>query len=229
VPRTRDEAEHEATKAHIKAIARAQMAAAGTAGLSLRAIAREMDMTAPALYRYFPKLDDLITALIVDAFNGVADALETADAGAADPTDYEGRLTAVCLAYRKYALDYPVDFQLIYGNPIPGYNAPREITVPAATRVHVAMTRVLVEADAAGRFHHPFTGKLAFAPNALANTVLIAQQFGVKPELIATAMVLWTSIHSVVTLDLDGHIESAISADALYDMTIRLFLERFIS
>ncbi len=229
MPRTRDEAEHGAMKGQIKAVARAQMSANGTAGLALRAIARELNLTAPALYRYFPSLDDLITALIVDAFNGLADTLEAANAGIANRTDYKARLMAVCLAYRNYALQQPIDFQLIYGNPIPGYAAPREITVPAAVRVHVALTRVLVEAEAAGKYCYSFTGKLAFAPTALENTTRIAQEFGVKPELIAAGMILWTSLHGVVTLDLDGHLDSVIATDALYEMNIRLFLDRFIS
>jgi AcrR family transcriptional regulator len=124
------ESQRQDTREEIKAFARQQMAAEGTAALSLRAIARDMEMTAPALYRYFPSREDLITALIVDAFNALADALEAADA-APTQQDYGSRLRAVLMAYRGWALEHPTDFQLIYGNPIPGYSAPRELTVPA--------------------------------------------------------------------------------------------------
>ena len=71
------------TITQIKAVARQQMAEHGTAGLSLRGIAREMGITAPAIYNYFPRLDDLITALIVDAFTALADAMEAAEAAEA--------------------------------------------------------------------------------------------------------------------------------------------------
>ena len=80
MPRPRNQDAREELSEAIKATARQQMAAQGTAGLSLRAIARDLGMTAPAIYHYFPRLEDLITALVVDAFNGLADAMETAAA-----------------------------------------------------------------------------------------------------------------------------------------------------
>ena len=83
------------TAAAIKATARRQMAAHGTAGLSLRAIARELDITAPAIYNYFPRLDDLITALIVDAFNALADAMEAAEAAEASMSARSTRSSAL--------------------------------------------------------------------------------------------------------------------------------------
>ncbi|MBZ0286445.1 MAG: WHG domain-containing protein, partial [Anaerolineae bacterium] len=138
MPRQRNAETYSETQAAIKAIARRHMAEQGTAAVGLRAIARDLDMTAPALYRYFPSLDDLITALIVDAYNANADAMAEADA-AQPPTDYLARLLAALNAYRDWALAHPVDFQLIYGNPIPGYHAPAEITIPAARRNFAVM------------------------------------------------------------------------------------------
>src|SRR5262245_33076145 len=123
MPRTRHVEQYEATRSQILDIARKQMAEHGTAGLALRAIAREMDVTAPAIYRYFPSLDDLITELILENFNALADALEAAS-NSLPENDYAGRIMAVLMAYRQWALDHPIDFQLIYGNPIPGYVAP---------------------------------------------------------------------------------------------------------
>src|SRR5689334_18627833 len=101
-------------------VARKQMADSGTAAVSLRAIARELKLTAPALYRYFASRDELITALILDAFNSLADTL-AATAQAAAPDNPWNQMTAVLIAYRAWALAHPTDFQLIYGNPIPGY------------------------------------------------------------------------------------------------------------
>ena len=120
--------ERSATIAQIKAVARQQMAEHGTAGLSLRGIGREMGITAPAIYNYFPRLDDLITALIVDAFTALADAIEAAELAVQSET-CGPKILASCLAYREWAITHPVDFQLIYGNPISGYVAPADITV----------------------------------------------------------------------------------------------------
>src|SRR5262245_19915009 len=111
------EERRESAREEIKQVARKQMAEQGRASIGLRAIARELGLTAPAIYRYFPSLDDLILALIVDGFNDLADALEIADTTQARD-DYYNRLITVFLAYRNWALAHPTDFQLIYGNPI---------------------------------------------------------------------------------------------------------------
>src|SRR5579885_2276359 len=117
----------------IKTIARRRLAEEGT-NVSLRAIARDLGMVSSALYRYFPSRDDLLTALIVDAYNSLGEAAEKADAGVADRKDIAGRWLAVARAVREWALHRPHEYALIYGTPVPGYAAPPD-TVPPATRV----------------------------------------------------------------------------------------------
>jgi len=63
----------------IAEVARQHLASDGAAGLSLRAVARELGMASSAVYRYFPSRDDLLTALIVDAYDALGEAAETAD------------------------------------------------------------------------------------------------------------------------------------------------------
>ena len=138
----------------IKAVARQQMAEHGTAGLSLRGIAREMGITAPAIYNYFPQLEDLITALIVDAFNALADAMEAAEVAEASVRPYD-KIMALCMAYREWAVAHPTVFQLIYGNPIPGYHAPEEITIPLARRPFLGLFRWFIRAHQAGELTIP--------------------------------------------------------------------------
>ncbi|NUK23070.1 helix-turn-helix domain-containing protein, partial [Streptomyces lunaelactis] len=95
----RERARIEVTAA-IKDEARKQLAAEGAAKLSLRAVARELGMVSSALYRYFPSRDELLTALIVDAYDAVGAAAETALAAAPDPLDHPARWTAICSAVR---------------------------------------------------------------------------------------------------------------------------------
>ncbi len=144
----------EATSERIKAAAWTLMHERGTAGLAIREIARAIDMTAPALYYYFASLDDLITTLILDAFNAMADTLEVARDSV--PTDAKQPATkalfAVSMAYRAWAVANPMAFQLIYGNPIPSYVAPAAITVPAASRSGEVFTRLLWQALKTGEF-----------------------------------------------------------------------------
>ena len=116
----------------IKAIARQHLASDG-ANLSLRAVARDLGVVSSAIYRYFASRDDLLTALILDAYNALGTAVEAADAAVADADDLAGRWLAVCHAVRDWALAAPHEYALIYGSPVPGYQAPQD-TVPAATR-----------------------------------------------------------------------------------------------
>lgn len=133
------------TTAEIKRIAREQMREVGAASISLRGIARSVGMSAPSIYNYFPNYDALITALIVDAFNGMADAVEAAVSRCA-PSDFSGQFVAYTQAYRQWAKDNPENFFLICGTPIPDYQAPTDITSPAALRGWRALFSILVQA-----------------------------------------------------------------------------------
>ena len=113
----------------IKETAWRQIAEKGAATLSLRAIARELGITAPAIYNYFPRRDDLVTALIVDAFTSFGQAQKESDQPGRSPAE---RLRILGMAYRDWAMKYPQRYHLIFGTPIPGYHAPAEITLPAA-------------------------------------------------------------------------------------------------
>jgi AcrR family transcriptional regulator len=130
-PLSRRERNRRATVAEIKALARQQLAEHGPGALSLRAIARQMHTASSALYRYFASYDELISALCVDAYTTLADALGAArDVQPAD--QHARRWWAVCSAFRRWALDNPADFALIFGTPQPGYQAPEPVTGPAA-------------------------------------------------------------------------------------------------
>ena len=119
----------ETTREEVKAVAWGQIAKHGAPALSLRAIAREMGLTAPALYRYFRDRDALVTALVIDAFNSFADALETGR-NSRPENDHAGRLQAIGKAYRTWAVAFSQRYTLIFGTPIRGY-CPSPETAPA--------------------------------------------------------------------------------------------------
>src|SRR5947207_27591 len=114
----------------IKAVARRHLATDG-ANLSLRAVARDRGIVSSALYRYFAGRDDLLTALIIDAYNALGEAVEQADAAVAR-TDLRGRWLAACQGVRDWALANPPEYALIYGSPVPGYKAPQDTIAPAS-------------------------------------------------------------------------------------------------
>ena len=93
-PRTARERVRAELTAEIKASARAQLVERGASELSLRAVARELGMASSAVYRYFPSRDALLTALIIDAYDSLGDAVEAADAACARD-DHAGRWAAI--------------------------------------------------------------------------------------------------------------------------------------
>ncbi len=116
--RTRD-----ATSAEIKATARARLVAAGPAALTLRAIARDMGLTAPALYRYFGSHEDLVGAVCADVLEELTAALSTGrdTVPLGDPL---GRLGATCRAFRTWALGHREEFQLVFASAGAGPTMP---------------------------------------------------------------------------------------------------------
>src|SRR3954467_4058552 len=122
VPTARERVRAELT-ADIADAARRQLAEVGAAALSLRAVARELGMASSAVYRYFPSRDDLLTRLIIDGYDDLGSAAEDADDPAAAPHD---RWMAVCRAVRHWAVAHPYEYALLYGSPVPGYEAPRD-------------------------------------------------------------------------------------------------------
>jgi len=213
--------------AEIKAAARRQMAQYGTAGLSLRGIARELRITAPAIYNYFPRLDDLITALIVDTFSALAEAMEAAGAEVESDRPYD-KVLVLCLAYRRWAVAHPVDFQLIYGNPIPGYHAPEELTIPLARRPFLGLFRCFMEAHENGELVVPAEYQ-DLPPATIEGIAAWKRLSGIEmPDpLLALLMSGWSRIHGMVMLELFHHIQPLVGdGAAFYRYEIDAFLER---
>jgi AcrR family transcriptional regulator len=226
-PKREQAREHGEMIARIKATARQQMAERGTAGLSLRGIGRELGITAPAIYNYFPRLDDLITALIVDAFTALADAIQTAESGVVSKTSGP-KVIASCLAYRDWAIAHPVDFQLIYGNPIPGYVAPAEVTVPLARRPFDGLFRLFFEAFQTGELVVP--AEYAPVPARIAShfaTWLPKAGHDFPDALLCLLMSGWARIHGMVMLELFEHLPPVVGdTAAFYRYELDAFLDR---
>ncbi|WP_432027509.1 TetR/AcrR family transcriptional regulator [Streptomyces sp. 1222.5] len=185
--------------AAIKEAARRQLAAEGAAKLSLRAVARELGMVSSAVYRYFPSRDELLTALIIDAYDSLGEAAERARDAAAGGTHLE-RWTAVCEAVRGWALTHPHEYALIYGSPVPGYSAP-ETTVPAASRVGLALIGIIRDAHQGPGLAVPaLPGYLR--PEAERIAADIAPEL--PPEAAAPMVAVWAQLFGLIGFELFG-------------------------
>ncbi|MFF3457541.1 TetR/AcrR family transcriptional regulator [Streptomyces sp. NPDC002730] len=195
----RERARIEVTAA-IKDEARKQLAAEGAAKLSLRAVARELGMVSSALYRYFPSRDDLLTALIVDAYDAVGAAAETALAAAPAPDDHPARWTAICSAVRVWALAHPHEYALIYGSPVPGYTAPQD-TVGPASRVGLALISVARDAYRSGGIALPPLAE-ELRPEAHRLTADIAPDL--PPAVVVALVAAWSQLFGLISFELFG-------------------------
>jgi AcrR family transcriptional regulator len=200
--------------------ARAELASEGAAGLSLRAVARRIGMVPSALYRYFPSRDALLTTLIVDAYLAVGGEAEAADSEAGP--DPGRRWRAVAAAVRRWAHAHPQEWALIYGSPVPGYRAPQD-TVDASLRVTRVIAGVIADAVPEGA---PAPATLPPAPRGLARVVepIEAALLPGRPAgVVAAALVAWTQVIGMVSLELFGHFVGATNDfDAAFEYAMRI-------
>jgi len=216
VTTARERARAELT-AEITDLARAQLATVGAAGLSLRAVARELGMVSSAVYRYFPSRDDLLTRLIIDGYDALGAAAEEADDPTLAPAE---RWLAVCRAVRRWALAHPHEYALLYGSPVPGYRAPQD-TVPAGIRVGVLLGRILGDAARAGLLP-PAAGTVTGTVSAEAAEVLGGEHPSLDDAVRARALLAWSSIYGTISFELFGQFTGAVTdADAFFDDAMR--------
>jgi AcrR family transcriptional regulator len=237
--------------AEIKAAARRHLETDG-ANLSLRAVARDMGMVSSAVYRYFASRDDLLTALIVDAYNALGETVEAADAAVADRGQLRQRWLAAARAVRGWALARPAEYALLFGSPVPGYAAPQD-TIVAAARTPVVLLRILADGVAAGALaasalaagalaasaRNPRTGRsgglelagraearLTDAVRADLERARAGIATGVPDEIMLTALAGWTQLFGMVSFELFGQFNNVVEARAeFFDQQIELMAD----
>ncbi|MFC4034838.1 TetR/AcrR family transcriptional regulator [Streptomyces polygonati] len=193
----------------IKTIALKHMAENGTAAVSLRAIAREMGMTAGAIYSYYDTRDDLITALVADVYNYLADTLEVAIAAVSD--DPASQVIAYARAYRLWAVENPQEFRLIYGDPAPGYQVPTGgAAAEAEHRSCAVLTGVVAGAWPWARELHHSEGHLWSDYDQNFAAMVRGSFPELPPAAVALALRLWGRLHGLVSLEVYGHLRPQI-------------------
>ncbi|HYB46991.1 MAG TPA: TetR/AcrR family transcriptional regulator [Streptosporangiaceae bacterium] len=211
LPRTaRERARAEITREILDA-ARGHLATDGAPALSLRAIARDLGMASSALYRYFKSRDELLTRLIVDAYDSLGAAAEAAEAPVGR-NDLPARFTAICHAVRAWALTHPNEYALIYGSPVPGYVAPPD-TVAPATRVTTLLVRIIIDATAQGRV--PAADQQADDATAAGALTPIRSYLppGIPAPVIQRALMVWTGLFGAVSFELYGQLHQVVAED----------------
>ncbi|OBF19550.1 TetR/AcrR family transcriptional regulator [Mycobacterium sp. ACS4331] len=217
----------ERIEAQVIEIGRRHLATDGAAGLSLRAVARELGMVSSAVYRYVASRDELLTLLLVDAYTELADAVDEArtrvGAGA-----WDRQVMEIAHAVRRWAVQHPARWALLYGSPVPGYHAPRDVTVAPGTRV----VRALFEAIGSG----VASGAIPDADIVVAQTVSadfrrLCDEFDFAggDGAVARGFVLWAALIGAVSLEVFGQYGADTITDAaeVFDLQLRLVLASF--
>jgi AcrR family transcriptional regulator len=233
--RTARERARDQITADILAAARIRLAREGPAALSLRAVARDVGMVSSAVYRYFASRDELLTALLVLAYDDLGSAAERADDAVAERDDVWARWRGALRSIRHWALASPGDYALLYGSPVPGYAAP-QTTIEPAVRVILVILRIVTDGYRGGSITGPATDD---GPSAATSTATASPRAPLEPavagaiefvharglvdgdvpvELVVRTLMAWTTVFGTISFELFGHLVGSVSdPDAYFD------------
>lgn len=208
-------------------LGRRHLVTEGAAGLSLRAIARDLGMVSSAVYRYVASRDELLTLLLVDAYTDLADSVERARDTAHG--SWRAQLGEMARAARGWALHQPSSWALLYGSPVPGYQAPRNQTVGPGTRVVGALFSVVAAGVAAGEIPDPKTE----VPQALSrdfDSLRAEFEFAAGDAVVVKCVVLWVTLVGAISLEVFGQYGPDTFTDpaALFDTQLDVVAEMLV-
>lgn len=207
--------------AEILASAREQLATVGAAGLSLRAVARDLGMVSSAVYRYVASRDELLTLLIIESYDALGAAVEEAAAPRRGRRPAQ-RFLAAGRAVRTWALEHPHEYALLYGSPVPGYHAP-DATIGPASRTTLALAGIVADAHRDGQLD-PERAIVQEVPSALRGDLAnVRAVLGVELDdrVVASMLAAWTQLFGLVSFELFGQTRNTIMHHAtLFDATV---------
>ena len=218
---TRREQRRAETVQEIKALAMEQIRAGGPDAVSLSGIVREMSMSPAAVYRYFENRDALLVDLVVNAYDEFADFIVESAPPTAPVAD---QLTAVLNAARTWALAHPNAYRLIFETAVgSGQGLEAERTRSAATRSMAAIISALAAAAAEPA---PGTGTTESVPPSTLDAAVaewsVQAGFSARsPHVLALALLSWTRLHGIISLELGGHLgATGLDPKLLYDAEV---------
>jgi AcrR family transcriptional regulator len=213
----RSQRRHELTRAEIKTVARAHLVKSGPAGISLRAIARDMGITAPALYRYYPALDSLILELCTDLHVEIRLACE-AKRDLAPEGDAVTRLSAMAREFRRWVLTHLQEAALMFGPPLPGIDQFHQ----QCDDLH----------HAGAEFGMIFIEQMLvlYADGRLPVREALVEHEGIPTEVYTYFLLKWTQFYGLIMTEAFGHLSWAVAdAEPLFEAELKAFADSLIS
>ena len=221
-----------ATKDEIIATGRALLVRDGPESVTLRAIAREMGMTAPGLYRYFASHEELLRYLVAGIFTELAADIRSSIQSAGEPDgplepaqdrrQMAAEMAAACHGFRRWALTHTAEFSLLFGVPLPGVNAGGwDIADECAQQfagVYFALFRKLWDAYP---FPVPAPDELDPGLREQLERYMAAIDATVPAGATLTFLRCWTLLYGAVSMEVFGHISFAFDDPApMFDITL---------
>jgi AcrR family transcriptional regulator len=217
------QASRERIEARIVELGRRHLVTAGPAGLSLRAIARDLGMVSSAVYRYVTSRDELLTLLLVDAYSDLADAVDDAREGVRGA--WRDEVLVIARAMRRWALDQPASWALLYGSPVPGYRAPAERTTGPGTRVIAALLAAVADGVIGGDVRLSDVADSRTSPDF----DRIRDEYGFPGDdaVLAKCFLAWAGIIGAISLEVFGGYgaDTLTTPEELFDTQIRLLIQ----
>jgi AcrR family transcriptional regulator len=218
-------------EAQIIELGRQHLVTEGAAGLSLRAIARDLGMVSSAVYRYVASRDDLLTLLLVDAYSSLADTVDEAYAARmATEGGWRDDIAAIANAARQWACEQPASWALLYGSPVPGYQAPADRTVGPGTRVIGAMFGAIAAGIACGAITN---SKETVRQPLSSDFDRLRDEFGFPGDDLAVAkgFTLWAGIVGAISLEVFGQYgpDAVTEPGSVFELQLRLLLEMLVA
>jgi len=205
-------------------LGRRHLVTEGAAGLSLRAIARDLGMVSSAVYRYVASRDDLLTLLLIDGYSELAGAVDRARESA--DGSWRDQVVAIAHAARQWAIAQPASWALLYGSPVPGYHAPPERTVGPGTRVVGALFDAVAAGIAAGDI--PVTNMVVSQPMS-SDFERLREEFDFSGDdsAVAKCFLLWAGLVGAISLEVFGQYgaDTLTDPEAVFDLQVRLLVE----
>ncbi len=205
-------------------LGRRHLVTEGAAGLSLRAIARDLGMVSSAVYRYVSSRDDLLTLLLVDAYSELADTVDRARESVGG--SWRDQVIQIARAARGWAIAQPASWTLLYGSPVPGYHAPTDRTVGPGTRVVGALFNAIAGGIDAGNI--PVSNVPVAQPLSSDFSRLRAEfDFPGDDSAVAKCFLLWAALVGAISLEVFGQYgaDTLTEPGAVFDAQVRLLVD----
>jgi AcrR family transcriptional regulator len=232
---TRRERVRATTMEEITATARRLLVEQGPEAASLRAIAREMGMTAPGLYRYYTSREELLRHVVADIFRELASGVRRAMDEAAPPlaqkavipndirASLTAKLVAACREFRRWSLTHKDEFTMLFGVPMPGlrYDGSNDVAEQCAMEFAGTFYTLFLELWTMRPFPVPADDEIDPALRPQLKQFRAKMQADVPYGAVLVFLRCWVLLYGALAMEVFGHMAFALDdSEPMFELTL---------